>query len=386
MTIYDDSGTVLAESSTSNDLETVTIDVTQGSTYLIKVDSPVGDINGYDLIIDGPGTLTTTTVNSEDPNLSISIPDNSGPITSTLEGPDLDLSDVNLVIENLDHTYLGDLRIELTSPSGTTTTLLRSGNESPQGFLGGDNDFSNTIIDDQSPNFLGNANAPFTGSFNVNHPSVGDNPLAVFNGENAAGTWTLSVQDRWGGDTGTLHAWGIRFTGVGASDGDRFETNDSFPQATDLGSLGSTTEADLSIHNATDTDFFRFTASEDGYASVDAMFSHADGDLELVVYDDSLNEISRSATTTDNESLEMIVSSGDLRYIQVLGVDSATNDAYSLGVSVVAPTGDFNDDGSVNADDVDILCGALAANSDGSQFDLNLDGTVNARRRTVDDC
>ena len=374
LSVYDSLGGLLGMSDTTEDIELVTIGVTQGESYFVKVDSPNGDVNGYDLIIDGPGTLTTTTVMSEDPNLSISIPDDSDPITSTLEGPDLDLSDVNLVIENLDHSYLGDLRIELTSPSGTTSTLLRAGNEG--GYLGGDNDFTNTIFDDQAPNFLGNGSSPFTGSFNLNDTSVGDNPLAAFNGENAAGTWTLSVQDRWGSDTGTLHSWGIQFTGVGAAEGDRFETNDDFPQATDFGSLGTASESDLSIHSAADTDFFRFNAEMDGYVSVDATFSHADGDLELVVYDANLAEVGRSASSDDNESLGMVVSAGDLHFVQVLGVDSATNSDYSLDISVTAPSGDFNDDGVVDADDVSMLCGALASGSDESNYDLNLDSMV----------
>ena len=45
---------------------------------------------------------------------------------------------------------------------------------------------------------------------------------------------------------------------------DRFEPNDSYEAATNLGTLGDRTEANLSIHAANNNDYFRFTAGASG--------------------------------------------------------------------------------------------------------------------------
>jgi hypothetical protein len=55
--------------------------------------------------------------------------------------------------------------------------------------------------------------APYAGAFNLDHaPSGISQPFSVFNGENAAGTWTLFLSDRAASDVGTLEAWSIQFT------------------------------------------------------------------------------------------------------------------------------------------------------------------------------
>ena len=81
----------------------------------------------------------------------------------------------------IDHTYIGDLQIELQSPSGDTA-LLRS-------------------TDWQRGK---NLEATYT---NETTPTL--NSLI---GEQAAGTWTLRVRDLAGYDTGTLDQWAINLT------------------------------------------------------------------------------------------------------------------------------------------------------------------------------
>ncbi len=378
--VYDASQQLVTSSTTSSDLEQVTWPVSLGEKFYVRVVGVDSGTNGYDLELDGPGNISTVSVVSDDANLPRSIPDSPGPaITSTLVGPDIALSDVNLALNSLTHTYVGDLDITITSPAGTVARILESAFDSPQGFLGSENNFTNTIIDDQSPNFLGNASAPFTGTFNVDHPSVGINPLSVFNGENAAGTWTITIEDQASSDTGSLNAWGLQFSGVVSPDGDRFELNDDFAQAVDLGSIGTAHEEQLSIHNTLDVDYFRFTAANEGDATIDILFEHAVGDLELVVYDQTLTEIGRSASSSDNESVTVPVTNSSLYYVEVLGVAGATNSSYTLNANVsTALPGDLNGDGVVDATDVDQLCAALAANSTDPRYDLNGDGSVGA--------
>ncbi len=201
----------------------------------------------------------------------------------------------------------------------------------------------------------------------------------MFNGENAAGIWTITIEDQAGSDTGSLNAWGLQFTGELAPDADRFEVNDDFAQAADLGSVGSAHEEELNIHSTADVDFFRFTAANSGDATVDILFEHAAGDLELVIYDQNLIEIGRGASSSDNENVTVPVTAAGLYYIEVLGVAGATNSAYTLNANVSAPLpGDLNGDGIVDAADVNQLCAALAASSTDPIYDLNNDGSLDA--------
>lgn len=143
------------------------------------------------------------------------IPD-LGTATSTLTAPNLIVSDLNLIIDDLRHTAILDLAFELTSPSGTTKLLIAS--YTAGGILSSINGFRvnliGTILDDEAPvNLLTEvataSNSPFPGRFNINHSTVGNSPLSVFDGENAAGTWTLRVLDQDAQDSGTLNGWSI---------------------------------------------------------------------------------------------------------------------------------------------------------------------------------
>jgi subtilisin-like proprotein convertase family protein len=123
------------------------------------------------------------------------------------------IADVNLVLDSVPHTCIADLHIELSSPAGTNVPLILSFAESGlfQG-LGCPDNFTGTVLDDDDPTNLNTGAAPYTGAFNVEHPSVAPLPLSGFDGEDAAGTWTLSVSDRAGGDTGSLDAWSLQIT------------------------------------------------------------------------------------------------------------------------------------------------------------------------------
>ena len=105
----------------------------------------------------------------------------------------------------LDHTYVGDLVIQLISPSGTVVTLASS----PGGASNAGNNFCNTVFDDAATASIQTVTAaqnPYTGSF---RPAQ---PLSTFNGETANGTWTLRIIDIGGGDTGFVRAFSLDVT------------------------------------------------------------------------------------------------------------------------------------------------------------------------------
>ena len=103
----------------------------------------------------------------------------------------------------IDHTFVNDLDIKLIAPS--TTTVLAIDNADGSG-----NNFCQTRLDDDTANpsiqTVVTANAPFTGTFK---PATS---LSAFDGQNANGTWTLSVQDFFGIDTGNIRAFSLILT------------------------------------------------------------------------------------------------------------------------------------------------------------------------------
>jgi subtilisin-like proprotein convertase family protein len=176
-------------------------------------------------------SAATITVSSTDVPKVIVDNDPTG-LTSTLSGPALvNLTDVNLIFDELLHTSVADLHIELTSPQGKTTVLVKAFTENGiLSDLGTPANFIGTVFDDQAATNLRDGTAPYTGSFNINHPSVVANPLATFNGEDAAGTWTLFISDLAEEDVGTLNSWSLQFTGTPAA---------AVPEPTSLTLLGT---------------------------------------------------------------------------------------------------------------------------------------------------
>ncbi|MGE0481022.1 MAG: proprotein convertase P-domain-containing protein, partial [Phycisphaerae bacterium] len=120
----------------------------------------------------------------------------------------------------IQHTFQGDLRLTLTSPSGTTITLMDRPGQPEVGTFGyGNDDLGNPatgdkfyFVDGFARYDVGSAGVP------VNQPTGNwgpDQPLATFAGEDKGGTWTLTVSDNAGGDVGAIIEWCIAKVGVG---------------------------------------------------------------------------------------------------------------------------------------------------------------------------
>lgn len=114
---------------------------------------------------------------------NVAIPDNTpAGITSTLEvsGVTGVVSEQFNIDMNIVHTWRGDLILDLTSPEGTTVRLHNRAGSSADDIIG------------NYPGDLASAQ-----------------PLSAFFGEDPNGTWTLTVSDNVGEDTGTLNSWAI---------------------------------------------------------------------------------------------------------------------------------------------------------------------------------
>ena len=98
---------------------------------------------------------------------------------------------------NISHTYVSDLKVKLTSPNGTIVELFNT--------QCGDNDNVNATFDDSGIALVCGGNPVISGTL------IPFQPLSAFNGQLSQGTWTLTVQDLYNSDGGTINDWGITF-------------------------------------------------------------------------------------------------------------------------------------------------------------------------------
>ncbi|TLP79295.1 reprolysin-like metallopeptidase [Maribacter sp. ACAM166] len=102
---------------------------------------------------------------------------------------DLPVADINVIID-LEHTFLADLVISLTSPSGTTVTLVSSSCGESRNII--------ATFDDDSPLFNCAINPGISGEVKP----LGS--LSSFNGESILGEWILKIEDNAPSDGGRL--------------------------------------------------------------------------------------------------------------------------------------------------------------------------------------
>ncbi len=140
---------------------------------------------------------SAVTADSTDTPVSIPDSDETGVMSAVNVVSDYTVSDVNVLL-NITHTYDGDLDIFLVGPDGTTTVELTSDNGD------GNDNFVETVFDDEASQSITAGSAPFTGSF------VPEQPLSAFDNMDAAGDWTLLVIDDAGSDLGTLDSWQLQ--------------------------------------------------------------------------------------------------------------------------------------------------------------------------------
>ncbi|PWK19514.1 T9SS-dependent choice-of-anchor J family protein [Xanthomarina spongicola] len=114
-------------------------------------------------------------------------------ITVSGTGPQV-LLDLNVIVK-INHTFLGDLEITLTSPTGTVVDLMFDQ------CLGNDN--MDIEFDDDGVAIV--CGTPTIGTFTLSNTTGA--LLADFDDETFDGDWTLTVVDDAGGDDGTLIQW-----------------------------------------------------------------------------------------------------------------------------------------------------------------------------------
>ena len=126
-------------------------------------------------------------------------------VTSTITIPTGGtITDVNVLNLVGTHTYMSDLTITLTSPTGTVVTLFSG-------------------ICTTTDNFNLNFDNTGTAYTSIPCPPVGGGTyqpqgnLTAFNGQNSAGTWTLTITDQFDQDGGSLTSWSLQICVIPAT-------------------------------------------------------------------------------------------------------------------------------------------------------------------------
>jgi len=197
---------------TSNSVATTNYSITgltQGTQYFWRVKAVNGcGESAYSSVFNF--TTATISCNTDSNNTSVAIPNatvngtEAAPGISTIAvSNNVTITDVNVTV-NITYGYVEDLRLVLTSPSGTTIELVKN-----LASNSGAN-FTNTVFDDAGTTAITAttpANAPFTATYSP------ENPLSAVNGQTSIGNWTLSVYDNWTDDSGTINSWSIEICG-----------------------------------------------------------------------------------------------------------------------------------------------------------------------------
>jgi subtilisin-like proprotein convertase family protein len=134
------------------------------------------------------------------------------------------ITDVNLTLRGLSHTFVPDFKVLIVAPGGRNAFVMASvGNNSP--VFAGANDLTLTL-DDEAEEALPATDALTSGSFQpfsqnagVNSfpvpapPLSGDVALATFDGLNPNGQWRLFILDGGQSDVGALDGgWSLEIT------------------------------------------------------------------------------------------------------------------------------------------------------------------------------
>lgn len=138
------------------------------------------------------------TFNSTDTPLAVPPVGTSGTTVSTLNiGSGATINDLNVAVD-ITHTFDGDLILTLEHVDTGTSVVLMN-NEGGAG----DNIFA--TFDDEAATSIVSGAAPFAGTFRPEGPGA----LSDFDGETLAGSWTLTIVDEFGGDSGSLRSWSL---------------------------------------------------------------------------------------------------------------------------------------------------------------------------------
>ncbi|HBN76862.1 MAG TPA: hypothetical protein DD473_13795, partial [Planctomycetaceae bacterium] len=277
---------------TSGDQERPTISTSGDDSFFVAWES-----DGQDGSVDSVVALRLT-LPSPPPQPVISITESTG-VTNDLIVP------FGMVTQfSMSPTRV--IRIENTGTAALTGQLTLAGADSAAYSYDGSNTLSLApgTFRDVTVTMATNVRGPFNAQLVVDHNAIGDQVAVVLDGQ------VSPVPDGR-------------------------ELNNSDETASNLGTISSVNLGGMTLHTSTDVDWFRFSVATYSEVTVSTTFSHAEGDIDLFVYDRNLGIRALSASSTDNEQAVFILDGNEDAYVLIAG-NGAVSNLYSLSVEAVA--------------------------------------------------
>ena len=146
------------------------------------------------------GAAQPATANSITHSPALRLPDNSATgVTSTINvSRPGHIKDLDVRIGAILHPWIGDLRIDIVGPDGTTVTLA----DHPGGPDNQGENMVGTVFDDEAPTNIASGRAPYSGRFKPQRDQ-----LSRFDGKLRQGKWKLRVRDLVDDEIGSLVSW-----------------------------------------------------------------------------------------------------------------------------------------------------------------------------------
>ncbi len=257
----------------------------QSLKFTLTPNSTLGSTTTREIVlrVGAPSGTSAPVIYTKTVSPAKAIPDRRprGVVDAMTVTDDLEIADLNFRVDNITHTFTGDLSVMMRAPSGYGTDFISVIGGVTDGGPG--DNLINTVVDDTAaaPNdFLTAtaAQAPFTDDFIpvfnsptwdtigfIPHDPVGE--LGRLNGTSTQGTWNILVSDQFTGDTGTLNGWSlivtprafscVAFTPVAAVSGTKtasgtFAQNGNVTYTVTLTNNGSGAQADNPGNEFTD--------------------------------------------------------------------------------------------------------------------------------------
>jgi hypothetical protein len=309
--LLDASGNQLASSTGTSDRERLSLQGRPAGTYFLKVYGHARASNSYRLAFEAPGGTTAARDRYEANDTRQTATD-----LRTISGA-VAVADLSI------HTASDrDFYKFVTTGPGTSAHYV-------------DVLFTHTAgdVDARLLNAAGNVLASSTGTSDSERLSLQGRP---------AGTYFLEVY----GHSSARNSYRLAFQTPAAPAAptiarDRYEANDTRQTATDLRTIsGTVAVADLSIHTASDRDFYKFVTTGPGTSAhyVDVLFTHTAGDVDARLLNAAGNVLASSTGTSDSERLSLQGRPAGTYFLEVYGHSSARN-SYRLAFQAPpAPT------------------------------------------------
>ena len=159
-----------------------------------------------------PSTGAALAIPDGGPNCGAPAAPASLPITVAATG---NITDLNVRV-NITHTWVGDIDATVSRGATSVQIIDNPGTTVATGCGNGADNMPGIILDDEATVPVETGPFPYVAASSYSP----NNPLTAFDGQAAAGTFTLAVTDGGALDTGTLDSWALIMTRTGtASEG-----------------------------------------------------------------------------------------------------------------------------------------------------------------------